>query len=212
MNLLHLLVGRRLANREHGDKKIGWVEGVPAMGLDGLGSSSYGPEAALTVLVPLGAAGIVYLGPVIGVIVALLVVLYLSYRQTVKACPTSGGAYAVARANLGENASLLAAAALMLDYILNVVVGVSAGVGALVSAFPALHPFIVPLCLFVVLVVTVAVLIPETVKSAWWQNLLHMHRAGALRRALLRDGGPNLTVVTVPWRLAREPPPDPPRP
>jgi hypothetical protein len=50
----------------------------------------------------------------------------------------------------------------------------------------------------------VAVLIPETVKSFWWQNLLHMHRAGRLRRALLRFGGPNLTVVTVPWRVARE--------
>ncbi|MGN6489252.1 MAG: APC family permease [Devosia sp.] len=156
MNFYRLLVGRRLANSEYEDRKIGWAEGVPAMGLDGLGSSSYGPEAALTIMIPLGAAGLAYIGPVMGVIVALLAILYLSYRQTLLAYPSNGGAYAVARANLGENAGLLAAAALMIDYILNVAVGVSAGVGALVSAVPALHPYVLPLCLVVVVVVTVA--------------------------------------------------------
>jgi len=129
LNLNTLLFGRRLSNREHEDKKLGWIEAVPAMGLDGLGSSSYGPEAALTILIPLGALGLVYLGPVMGSIIALLVILYLSYRQTLAAYPSSGGAYVVAKENLGEYPSLLAAAALMIDYVLNVAVGVSAGVG-----------------------------------------------------------------------------------
>jgi len=153
---LRLLLGRKLANNEHEDVRIGWIEAVPAMGLDGLGSSSYGPEAALTVLIPLGALGLTYMGPVIGVIIVLLLILYLSYRQTVIAYPSNGGAYIVARTNLGELPSLLAAAALMIDYVLNVAVGVSAGVGALVSTLPQLHPYILPLCLGILVVVMLA--------------------------------------------------------
>lgn len=156
LDLRTVLFGRRLANREHEDKRLGWIEAVPAMGLDGLGSSSYGPEAALTVLIPLGAKGLIYLGPVMCCIIALLVILYFSYRQTLAAYPTSGGAYAVAKENLGEYPSLLAAAALMIDYVLNVAVGVSAGVGALVSAMPSLHPYILPLCLGIVAIVMMA--------------------------------------------------------
>ena len=122
MKLLDLFLGRRLANREGGEQKIGWVAAVPAMGLDGLGSSSYGPEAALTIL-------------------ALLAVLYFSYRQTIVAYPHNGGVYTVAKENLGTGAALLAVAALMIDYVLNVAVGISAGVGALTSSFPALHSY-----------------------------------------------------------------------
>jgi amino acid transporter len=116
LSFLRLLLGRTLANREYTERKIGPYEGVPAMGLDGLGSSSYGPEAALTVLIPLGAAGLAHLGAVMLPILVLLSVLYISYRQTIRAYPTSGGAYAVAKENLGETVSLLAAAALMIDY------------------------------------------------------------------------------------------------
>src|SRR5262245_10703850 len=129
MSLVDWIVGRRLANREQPERKIGAFEGVPAMGLDGLGSSAYGPEAALTVLIPLGAAGLVYIGPIMAAIIALLVILYLSYRQTIAAYPNNGGAYIVSRETLGRNASLLAAA-LMIDYVLNVAVGISAGVAA----------------------------------------------------------------------------------
>ena len=156
MNILDLVLGRRLANREHGSRRIGWFEAVPAMGLDGLGSSSYGPEAALAVMIPLGAASLGYVGPVIAGIVGLLMILYLSYRQTVVAYPTNGGAYTVAKENLGRLPSLLAATALMIDYVLNVAVGVSAGVGALTSIVPDLHPYTLPLCLGVLAVVTLA--------------------------------------------------------
>jgi amino acid transporter len=155
LTLLKLILGRRLANEEHVERKIGAFEGVPAMGLDGLGSSSYGPEAALTVLMPLGAAGTAYIGVVMLPIMALLAILYVSYRQTIRAYPSNGGAYTVSRANLGANASLLAASALMVDYVLNVAVGISAGVGALMSAIPALHPYTLALCLAILALVTV---------------------------------------------------------
>ncbi len=156
MILFDILFGRRLANREHEQRKLGWFEAVPAMGLDGLGSSSYGPEAALTILIPLGAASLAAIGWVIAPIVALLVILYLSYRQTIVAYPTNGGAYTVAKENLGATASVLAAAALMIDYVLNVAVGISAGVGALTSSVPALHSWTLEICLGVLALVVVA--------------------------------------------------------
>jgi amino acid transporter len=154
LNLLRLLLGRPLANRESSGQKIGTVAGVPAMGLDALSSSAYGPEAALTMLMPLGAAGLAYIGPIMLAILALLVVLYVSYRQTIAAYPVNGGSYTVARENLGTHAGLLAATALMIDYMLNVAVGISAGIAALVSALPELHPYTLWLCLAVLAVLT----------------------------------------------------------
>jgi amino acid transporter len=148
------LLGRRLATNEQTERKIGVWAGVPALGLDGLGSSAYGPEAALTLLMPLGAAGPRYIVPLTAVLLVLLALLYLSYRQTITAYPNGGGAYTVAKENLGENAGLLAAAALMIDYVLNVAVGISAGIAALVSAFPGLHPYTLWLCLAALAVVT----------------------------------------------------------
>jgi amino acid transporter len=147
LSVREVILGRRLANREIQERKIGAYEGIAAMGLDGFASSAYGPEAALTVLATLGAASTIYIGWVTVPILALLAVLFASYWQTVRAYPTSGGAYTVAKENIGTNGSLLAAAALMIDYVLNVAVGISAGVAALVSAAPQLHPYMLPLCL-----------------------------------------------------------------
>ncbi len=154
LSFLRFLIGRPLATREQDARKIGAFEGVPAMGLDGLASSAYGPEAALAVLIPLGAAGLAQIGAVMAPIVALLAILYVSYRQTIRAYPTSGGAYTVSKENLGVEASLLAAAALMIDYVLNVAVGISAGVAALTSAVPALHPYTLTLCLAILALIT----------------------------------------------------------
>ena len=154
MKLLDLLIGRKLANREGESEKITAIEGVPAMGLDGLASSAYGPEAALTILAPLGLMGLAYMGPVMLAVLVLLAILYISYWQTIEAYPTSGGSYTVAHENLGANAGLLAATALMIDYVLNVAVGISAGVGALTSAVPALHPYTLWLCLGILVLVT----------------------------------------------------------
>jgi amino acid transporter len=155
MNLSSLLIGRKLANREGEERKLTVLEGVPAMGLDGLGSSAYGPEAALTILIPAGAAGLSQIGPVMVAILVLLSILFVSYWQTIEAYPSNGGAYTVAKENLGQYAGLLGATALMIDYVLNVAVGISAGIGALISAIPGLQPYALELCLAVLLVVTI---------------------------------------------------------
>src|SRR5256885_10992477 len=147
MRLKQIILGKRLATHEQAERKIGVLAGIPAVGLDGLTSSAYGPEAALTILLPLGAAGLAYIGPITLVILALLGILYVSYRQTIAAYPVNGGSYTVAKVNLGVWPGLLAAAALMIDYVLNVAVGISAGVAALGSALPALPDYMLPPCL-----------------------------------------------------------------
>src|SRR5436309_9226736 len=101
MSWTSILLGRRLATDEQAERKIGIWAGVPALGLDGLGSSAYGPEAALTALMPLGVAGPPYILPLTGLLLVLLLLLYISYRQTITAYPSGGGAYTVAKENLG---------------------------------------------------------------------------------------------------------------
>ncbi len=154
MSVLDKLLGKPLASSDEEEQKIGVLAGVPILGLDGLSSSAYGPEAALAILLPLGATGLVYIGPIMLAILVLLTILYFSYRQTIAAYPAGGGSYTVAKENVGVEAGLLAAASLMLDYILNVAVGISAGIGALVSALPALHPYTLTLCLVTLAIIT----------------------------------------------------------
>ena len=150
MSLLDYLFGRRLATYEEGEQRVGVLAGIPMLGLDALGSAAYGPEAALTLLIPLGAAGISYVGPISTLIIILLMVVYFSYRQTIGAYPHGGGSYTVARGEpFGTIAGLFAASALLLDYVLVVAVGISAGVGALVSAIPRLQPHTLSLCLVI---------------------------------------------------------------
>jgi amino acid transporter len=149
----HLLFGRPLATDEAQEQKVGAWRAVPVLGLDGLASASYGPEAALAILLPLGALGLACELQVIVTIVALLALLYFSYRQTIVAYPNGGGSFSVARENLGRHAGLVAAASLLLDYVLNVAVGIAAGVGALESVFPALQPHRLAVCLTVLTIV-----------------------------------------------------------
>ena len=154
MTVLDLLLGRPLASDEARAECVGAAAGIPIFGLDALSSAAYGPEAALTLLIPLGAAGIAYIVPISTSIIVLLAIVYFSYRQTIQAYPGGGGSYTVARQNLGVSAGLLAAAALMIDYILVVAVGISAGVGALVSAAPRLQPWTLLLCLVILAIIT----------------------------------------------------------
>jgi len=130
------------------------LSGLAALSLDALSSVAYGPEAIVLVLVGAGAAGLGYTLPVTLAIVVLLAVLVISYRQVIAAFPSGGGAYAVSRTHLGRPASLIAAAALIIDYVLNAAVGVSAGVAALTSAFPGLYSATVPVCLGVLALIT----------------------------------------------------------
>lgn len=156
MSLADLLLGRPLASREERAERCGPGAGIPIFGLDALSSAAYGPEAALTLLIPLGAAGLASIVPISASIIVLLAIVYFSYRQTIEAYPTGGGSYTVARENLGLMPGLLAAAALMIDYVLTAAVGISAGVGALVSAVPRLEPHTLALCLVTLLFITVA--------------------------------------------------------
>jgi amino acid transporter len=154
MSLLDLLLGKPLASDQARAECIGAGAGIPIFGLDALSSAAYGPEAALTLLIPLGTAGTAYMLPISASIIVLLAIVYFSYRQTIQAYPGGGGSYTVARQNLGANAGLLAAAALMIDYILTVAVGISAGVGALVSAIPSLQSHTLAICLGILVLIT----------------------------------------------------------
>ena len=155
MSFLDILLGKPLATSDERAEQIGASAGIPIFGLDALSSAAYGPEAALTLLIPLGAMGIAYIVPVSASIILLLTIVYFSYRQTIAAYPGGGGSFTVASENLGNFPGLLAAAALMLDYVLVVAVGISAGVGALVSAAPSLQRHTLLICLSILVVITI---------------------------------------------------------
>src|SRR5277367_6973445 len=127
MSLADLLFGKPLANYEEGEERLGPLAGIGVFGLDALSSAAYGPEAALTLLIPLGLLSVNYVVPITLSIVALLIIVYISYRQTIFAYPGGGGSYTVARDNLGVTAGLVAAAALLTDYILTVAVSIASG-------------------------------------------------------------------------------------
>ena len=150
-----ILVGRPLRSSEVSKEQISSTEGLPALSLDALTSVAYGPEAIILVLAAAGASALHLVLPITVAIIVLLAILVFSYRQVIDAYPGGGGAYAVSRENLGQNASLLAGAALIVDYTLTVAVSIAAGVGALTSAFPRLTADTVPLCLIILAVVTV---------------------------------------------------------
>ena len=134
--------------------RLNALEGIAALSLDALSSVAYGPQAIVVVLAAAGAVGLEYTLPVTVAIVVLLAVLVISYRQVIEAFPQGGGAYAVAGRHLGRQPSLIAAASLIVDYILNAAVGVSAGIAALWSAFPVLYGARVWLCLALLALIT----------------------------------------------------------
>src|ERR1700743_2928921 len=204
MSLFDVVVGKPLATTEERAEHIGPIAGIPGFGLDAPSSAAYGPEAALTLLIPLGLAGIQHIVPISFAIIALLAIVFFSYLQTIDAYPHGGGSYTVASENLGAHAGLLAAAALMIDYILNAAVGISAGVGALVSAFPLLQPHTLALCLAILLILTLinvrgvkdtgsAFLIPTYL---FVPTLLIVIIAGAVR--VFASGGHPVAVVAPP--------------
>jgi amino acid transporter len=148
------IIGRPLRTSQVSKEQITPVEGLSALSLDALTSVAYGPEAIIVVLALAGAGALHLVLPITLAIVILLGILVFSYRQVIDAYPGGGGAYAVSRANLGSGASLVAGAALIVDYTLTVAVSIAAGVGALTSAFPSLNPATVPLCLGILAMIT----------------------------------------------------------
>jgi amino acid transporter len=204
MNIVDLIVGKPLKTSDERAEQIGPAAGIPIFGLDALSSAAYGPEAALSLLIPLGLLGVRYIIPISAAIITLLVIVYFSYRQTIAAYPSGGGSYTVARANLGAPAGLLAAAALLTDYILTAAVGISAGVGALISAVPALLPHTVSLCVGILVVITIlnlrgvhdagmAFMVPTYLFVG---TLLIMIVAGVIR--VLASGGHPVPLAALP--------------
>jgi amino acid transporter len=197
MNILDLIVGKPIKTSDERAEQIGIQAGIPIFGLDALRSAAYGPEAALSLLIPLGLLGVQYIVPISAAIITLLVIVYFSYLQTIAAYPSGGGSYTVARFNLGASASLLAAAALLTDYILTAAVGISAGVGALVSAMPSLQRHTVLLCVGILIVITILNLrgvrdagVAFMVPTYLFVGTLLVTIVGGLLRVVLSGGHP----------------------
>ena len=142
------------ATGDHERERLTAMQGLAALSLDALSSVAYGPEAILVVLVAAGSAGLGYTLPITGAIIVLLSALVVSYRQVIAAFPNGGGAYAVSKAHLGRTPSLVAAASLIVDYVLNAAVGISAGIAAVTSAFPSLYGATTWLCLGALVLIT----------------------------------------------------------
>src|SRR5579863_2997226 len=128
--------------------------GLAALSLDALSSVAYGPEAIVLVLAAAGTAALRLALPVTLAIVGLLVVLVVSYCQVIAVHPDGGGAYAVGKKDLGATVSLLAAASLVVDYVLTVAVSLAAGAASLASAFPPLQHHLLAMCLVGLVLIT----------------------------------------------------------
>src|SRR5215211_1522785 len=150
------LIGRALPTADAPHQTVGKLIGMAIFGADALSSIAYAPQETLVILAAAGTQAFGYAFPISVVITALLVIVTVSYLQTIRAYPTGGGAYTVVKENLGEQAALVAGAALLTDYILLAAVTVAAGVAQIVSAFPGLFPFRVWLSIGLLALIAIA--------------------------------------------------------
>ncbi|BCJ98178.1 amino acid permease [Anaerocolumna chitinilytica] len=150
-NLKRVLIGKPLKNEESDGQKYGILWGLPILASDAISSVAYAGQEMLIVMLPVvGALAYGKLSLISGAIILLLMILTLSYRQTIEHYPNGGGAYIVAKDNLGTKAGVTAGAALCIDYILTVAVSVSSGVEQITSAFISLKPYTVIICIVMV--------------------------------------------------------------
>ncbi|MEO2204997.1 APC family permease [Paenibacillus pabuli] len=150
-----ILIGRPMKSAELDAEKLGKWKALAILSSDALSSVAYGTEQILLVLVAAGFAALWYSVPISIAVLGLLVILIFSYRQTIFAYPTGGGAYIVAKDNLGTTSSLIAGGSLLVDYILTVAVSSSAGTDAITSAFPVLHDYSVVIALMMIVFLTI---------------------------------------------------------
>ncbi len=164
--LRHLVFGRALPTSGLGHGKLPNFLALPIFSSDALSSNAYATESILGILILAGTGALHFAWAIALGIAALLITVVLSYRQIIFAYPEGGGAYPVSRDNLGTVPSLVAAASLLIDYILTVAVSVAAGVAAMITAYPVLQPDLVPMCVVAILIVTMLNL--RGVKEAGW--------------------------------------------
>ncbi len=165
--LRSFLLGKPLSTGEICKERFSNLQGLAIFASDNLSSTAYATEEILLVLMLGGATALSYSLPIAALIVILIVAVALSYRQLIHAYPHGGGAYTVARDNLGELPALVAAAALLIDYILTAAVSISAGTAAITSAFPSLYKWKVLLAL-------------STLFIIWWGNMRGIRESGKL--------------------------------
>ena len=154
-NIGHFLIGRPLQTADASHQTIGKRIGLAVFASDALSSTAYATQEILVILGAAGTAAFGYVFPISIVIVGLLAIVVISYEQIIHAYPNGGGAYIVAYDNLGQLPALVAAAALLIDYILTVSVSVSSGVAQITSAYPQLFEYRVPICLVCVVLITI---------------------------------------------------------
>lgn len=154
MSIKSFLIGSPIETRKEAHERLTKTMGLAVFSSDALSSVAYGTEEILLALVLGGAAFLHYLLPISAAIVILVAIVAMSYFQTIHAYSSGGGAYIVAKDNLGIYPGLIAGAALLIDYVLTVTVSVSAGVAAITSAFPSLREHTVALCLFAILFIS----------------------------------------------------------
>jgi amino acid transporter len=153
-NLSHFLIGRPLQTADAPHQAVGKAVGLAVFASDALSSTAYATQEILVILAAAGTIAFGYVFPISIVIVGLLAIVVLSYEQIIHAYPDGGGAYIVAYDNLGRFPALVAAAALLTDYILTVSVSISSGVAQIVSAFPDLFPYRVLICVVCIALIT----------------------------------------------------------
>ena len=134
------LIGRPISSEREEHERLTKVKGLAIFSSDNISSSAYGPEEIMRVLALAGAGALTLTLPLAALITVMLAIVTLSYRQTIKAYPTGASSYIVATDNLGSMAGILAAAALLIGYVVTVAVSVSAGVAAMTSIIPELYP------------------------------------------------------------------------
>lgn len=161
------LIGAPLPSAQMVHERLNKIQALAVFSSDALSSVAYATEEILLVLVLAGSAALGLSLPIALTIVGLLVIVVFSYYQTIHGYPSGGGAYIVAHENLGEGPGLVAAAALLTDYVLTVAVSISAGIAATTSAFPALLPWRIELCLIAIALIA-------------WANMRGVRESGTL--------------------------------
>jgi len=192
-----ILLGRPIATAEEMQERLSKKLALPVFSADAISSTAYATEEILLALVLAGTMALRYSIYVSLAVAGLLAIVALSYQQTVHAYPTGGGSYVVARENLGLSSGLVAAASLMVDYVMTVAVSAASGVAAITSAFPSLYSYRVEICVGVIIVVALA-------------NLRGLRESGALfafpTYAFVLLCGGMIVVGAVRWLLGDLPP------